>query len=127
MVLQALRQIDLESRYLAVDSPDPSEIPYLDVDSSASSEIPIPSNVSGATLPFPEVKDTDWLVRNWRDGRREANRFGRGIRAGVRRNSEDCQLVGNSQGFVGRRPQQKLPAARSHSGLGPIAHAVGIA
>ena len=45
MVLQALRQIDLESRYLAVDSPDPSEIPYLDVDSSASSEIPIPSNV----------------------------------------------------------------------------------
>ena len=79
MVLQALRQIDLESRYLAVDSPDPSEIPYLDVDSSASSEIPIPSNVSSATLPFPEVKDTDWLVRNWRDGRREANRFRRGF------------------------------------------------
>ena len=43
MVLQALRQIDLESRYLAVDSPLTRR------DSSASSEIPIPSNVSGAT------------------------------------------------------------------------------
>lgn len=77
VVLQALRQIDLKHRYLAVDSPDPSEIPYLDIDSSASSEIPIPSNVSGATVPFREVRDTEWLVRNWREGRREANRFGR--------------------------------------------------
>ena len=79
VVLQSLRQIDLEHRYLAVDSPDPSGLSYLDVDSSASSEIPIPSNVSGSTVPFREVKDTDWLVRNWREGRREANRFGRGF------------------------------------------------
>ena len=64
IVLQALRQIDLESRYLAVDSPGPHLLPPS-------------SNLSGATMPLPEVKDTDWLVRNWRDGRREANRFGR--------------------------------------------------
>jgi len=79
IVLQALRQIELESRYLAVDSPDSSETPYLDAESSASSETLIPSNLSGATVPFPEVKDTDWLVRNWQAGRREANRFGRGF------------------------------------------------
>ena len=79
IALQALRQIELESRYLAVDSPDSSETPYLDAESSASSETLIPSNLSGATVPFPEVKDTDWLVRNWQAGRREANRFGRGF------------------------------------------------
>ena len=79
IVLQALRQIDLKSRYLAVDSPDSSESPYLDVDQSASSEIPIPSTPSGATAPFLQVRDTDWLVRNWQAGRREANRFGRGF------------------------------------------------
>ena len=79
IALQALRQIDLESRYLAVDSPDLPETPYLDVYSSASSEIPIPSNRSDATMPFPLVRDTDWLVRKWREGRREANRFGRGF------------------------------------------------
>ena len=66
IVLQALRQIDLERGYLAVDSPD-------------SSEIPIPSNESGATIPFPQVRDTGWLVRNWQAGRREANRSGRGF------------------------------------------------
>ena len=66
IVRQVLRQIDLKHRYLAVDSPD-------------SLGPPLPSNVSGATMPFPEVKDTDWLVRNWREGRREANRFGRGF------------------------------------------------
>ena len=66
IIRQVLGQIDLEHRYLAVDSPD-------------SLAPPVPSNVSGATLPFPEVKDTDWLVRNWREGRSEANRFGRGF------------------------------------------------
>ena len=79
IVNQVLRQIDLESRYLAVDSPDPSEIPSLDVDSPGPHLLSPLSNLSGATMPFPEVKDTDWLVRNWRDGRREANRFGRGF------------------------------------------------
>ena len=66
IIRQVLGQIDLEHRYLAVDSPD-------------SLAPPVASNVSGTTLPFPEVKDTDWLVRNWREGRREANRFGRGF------------------------------------------------
>ena len=66
IVRQVLRQIDLEKRYLAVDSPD-SRVP------------PLPSNVSGATMPLPQVRDTDWLVRNWREGRHEANRSGRGF------------------------------------------------
>ena len=66
IVRQVLGQIDIESRYLAVDSPD-SPVP------------PLPSNVSGATMPFPQVRDTGWLVRNWREGRREANRNERGF------------------------------------------------
>lgn len=66
IIRQVLRQIDLKGRYLAVDSRD-------------SLAPPLPSDVSGATLPFPEVNDTDWLVRNWRQGRSEANRFGRGF------------------------------------------------
>ena len=66
IVRQVLGQIDLKSRYLAVDSPD-SPMPRL------------PSNVSGTTMPLPQVRDTDWLVRNWREGRREANRRERGF------------------------------------------------
>ena len=33
----------------------------------------------GATIPFPQVRDTGWLVSNWREGRREANRSRRGF------------------------------------------------
>ncbi len=66
IIRQVLRQIDREHRYLDVDSPDPHMLPPS-------------SNVSGATIPYPEVKDTDWLVRHWREGRREANRSGRGF------------------------------------------------
>ena len=64
IVRQVLGQIDLQGRYLAVDSPD-------------SPVLPLPSNVSGAIMPFPQVRDTGWLVSNWREGRREANRCGR--------------------------------------------------
>lgn len=66
IVRQVLRQIDLKHRYLAVDSPN-------------SLGPPLPSNVSGTTIPFSEVKDTDWLVRNWREARQDANRFGQGF------------------------------------------------
>ena len=66
IIRQVLRQIDREYRYLDVDSPDPHML--------APS-----SNVSGATITYPEVKDMAWLVRHWREGRREANRFGRGF------------------------------------------------
>ena len=89
IVLQALRQIDLESRYLAVDSPDSSGTTGEDVVEllellspgvcGAGSSEHQGSNVSDATMPFPQVRDTGWLVRNWREGRHEANRSGRGF------------------------------------------------
>ena len=63
IVRQALGQIDLKSRYLAVDAPD-SPVP------------PVPSEV---TFSLPQIRDTDWLVQNWEEARREAERFGRGF------------------------------------------------
>ena len=66
IVHQALGQIDLKSRYLAVDAPD-------------SPVLPVPFDASEATVPLPQVRDTDWLVRNWEEARREAERFGYGF------------------------------------------------
>ncbi len=66
IVRQALRQIDLESRYLAVDEPD-------------SAEFRVPSDTAGATYLAPQVRDTDWLVHNWEEARLKAERFGRGF------------------------------------------------
>ena len=63
IVRQALVQIDLKSRYLAVDAPD-------------SPVLPVPSE---ATFPLPQIRNTDWLVQNWEEARREAERFGRGF------------------------------------------------
>ena len=68
IVRQALRRIDLKSRYLAVDEPD-----------SPSPVLRVPSDASEATVPLTQVRDTDWLVRNWEDARSEAERFGRGF------------------------------------------------
>ena len=66
IVRQALRQIDLESRYLAVDEPD-------------SPVLRVPADTAGATFLVPQVRDTEWLVSNWEEARREAERFGRGF------------------------------------------------
>ena len=66
IVRQALGRIDLKSRYLAVDEPD-------------SPVLRVPSDASEATVPLPQVRDTDWLLRNWEEARREAERFGRGF------------------------------------------------
>ena len=114
IVRQVLGQIDLESRYLAVDSPD-------------SPVLPLPSNVSGAIMPFPQVRDTGWLVSNWREGRREANRCGRAFVLVF----DEIQKIANwsetVKGLWDADRSKKLPAARRHSGLGSIAHAVGIA
>ena len=63
IVRQALGQIDLKSRYLAVDAPD-------------STILPVPSE---ANFPLPRIRETDWLVQNWEEARREAERFGRGF------------------------------------------------
>ena len=66
IVRQALCQINLESRYLAVDNPD-SSVPH------------IPSDAAAATFPLPHKRDTEWLVGNWEEARREAERFERGF------------------------------------------------
>ena len=66
IVRQALGQIDLKSRYLAVDEPD-------------SPARRVPSDATEPTFPFPQVRDTDWLVRQWEEARRDAEQFGRGF------------------------------------------------
>jgi len=59
IVRQVLRQIDLKSRYLAVDEPDST--------ASAATE---------ATFFTPQVRDVEWLVRHWEEARREAEQLG---------------------------------------------------
>ena len=65
IVHQALAQIELTSRYLAIDEPDHS--------------VRIPTPGLGATdIKVPRVSDTDWLVRHWQAARLEAERSGQG-------------------------------------------------
>lgn len=66
IVRQALRQINLESRYLSVDQPDSYEHRGF-------------SDAFASTFPLEQVRDTEWLVRNWEEARREAERFQRGF------------------------------------------------
>ena len=67
IVRQALRQIDLESRYLAVDEPD-------------SDRFRIPSATTEATFFAPQVPDKERLrerlVENWEEARLKAEQFG---------------------------------------------------
>ena len=63
IVRQALRQIDLESRYLAIDEPD-------------STEFRVPSAATEAIFLAPQVRDAEWLVRHWEEARREAEQLG---------------------------------------------------
>ena len=66
IVRQTLSQLDRESRYLAVDEPDPAglgDAPY-DGDAQAATE--------------PDTRDTRWIVRQWEEARRTAERSGRG-------------------------------------------------
>lgn len=66
IVRQALQQIDVRSRYLAVDEPRPS--------------VPRDSYDESETIPvFSYERGTDWLVRNWEEARREAQRSRRGF------------------------------------------------
>ena len=48
------------------------------VDEPDSPLLRVPSDATEATFPFPQVRDTDWLVRKWEEARREAEQFGRG-------------------------------------------------
>ena len=66
IVRQALRQIDLDSRYVSVDEHHSNE------------RRAFPDTVV-STLPLEPVRDTTWLVNNWEEARQEAERFGRGF------------------------------------------------
>ena len=66
IVRQTLSQLDRESRYLAVDEPDPAGLgdARYDVDAQVATE--------------PDTRDTRWIVRQWEEARRTAERSGRG-------------------------------------------------
>ncbi len=67
IVRQALEQIHQDSRYLSVDEPDPLTLG-------------LPSApLAGEAVRLPQVRDTEWLVENWEDARRQAERLGRGF------------------------------------------------
>ena len=66
IVRQALSQLDRESRYLAVDEPDPAGLG----DARYDGDAPV---ARGA-----DTRDTRWIVRQWEDARRTAERSGRG-------------------------------------------------
>ena len=62
IVRQALRQVDLASRYLAVDEPD----------------MPLrrfPSAGAETTFPLSQERNSHWLVHNWEEARIEAERL----------------------------------------------------
>ena len=62
-VRQALRQINHESRYLAIDEPE-------------SSTFRAPFDMAEATFPVSPQRDTAWLVRNWEEARLKAEQAG---------------------------------------------------
>lgn len=67
IVRQALDQIEQGNRYLSVDEPD-------------SLTLGVPSTpLGGEAVRLPQVRDTEWLVENWEDARRQAERLGRGF------------------------------------------------
>ena len=63
VVRQALRQINRESRYFAVDEPD-------------ASTPRVPFDTAEATFPASQQRDTAWLVRNWEEARIGAEQSG---------------------------------------------------
>ena len=67
IVRQALLQVERGRRYLAVDEPD-------------STALRIPSDLSDwDTVQLTQVHNTEWLVRNWEEARRRAERSERGF------------------------------------------------
>ena len=66
IVRQALPQLDLASRYLAVDEPDPAGL--------GDGRYDVDAPVARA----PDARDARWIVRQWEEARRTAERSGRG-------------------------------------------------
>ena len=67
MVRQALNQIDQESQYLPVDEREPSTVSIT------------PGVSTEDTIPLAQERDAEWLVRNWEEARRQAERSPRGF------------------------------------------------
>ena len=111
IVRQALRQIDLESRYLAVDEPD-------------STEFRVPSAATEATFLAPQVRDAEWLVRHWEEAGARAEQLG-----GIVLVFDEIQKVPQwSETIKGLwdADRAEIALARGHPRLGPAAHAIGI-
>lgn len=111
-IRQALLQIEQPSRYVAVDEPD---VPALR---------PPPTPPSNDTALEPGVRNEQWLVRQWVDARREAERSPRGFVLvldeiqRVPRWSETVKGLWDADRAAER-------AARRHPGVVTAAHAVG--
>ena len=70
LVRQALAQIDLPSRYLSIDAPEPTALPL---------PAALPSDDPEDAVPISDVRDTAWLARQWERARVEAKRSERGF------------------------------------------------
>ena len=66
IVRQALQQIPQGSTYLSVDEPD------------APLNIGFPEPLTEQVIPLPQIRNADWLIRNWEAARRHAELSGNG-------------------------------------------------
>lgn len=66
IALQALEQVGVRSRYLAVDEPE-------------TSALGTASRWGSTAVAGVPIRDREWLVRQWEEARREAERFERGF------------------------------------------------
>ena len=74
LVRQVLDRIDRQFRYLPVDEPDRETLPPVPSTEGDTTAFP-----GQAAVPFPDERDTRWLVRHWERARMDASRSERGI------------------------------------------------
>ncbi len=67
LVQQALRRTEFPSRYLSVDSPDPTTLPAAPNLAGGTTEI-----AAQSLIPPGDSRDTEWLVRQWENARVDA-------------------------------------------------------
>ncbi len=70
LVRQALKQIDIPSRYLSVDAPEPA---------APSLPTTLSSDDTEEAAPIFDRRDTTWLVHEWELARKQAKRSERGF------------------------------------------------
>ena len=74
LVRQVLERIDRQSLYLPVDEPDQFTLPDTPGLEDYTTAFP-----GQAAVPFPDERDTRWLVRHWERARMDASRSERGF------------------------------------------------